>query len=88
MPGWPRRTSPDPWSIDDVATGLVEKPRRRHPHVFGDVTVDGPAQVVVNWEHIKATETERSSITGRHTARPSGVGAGRQTAGPAGALAA
>ena len=53
----------DPWSIDDVASGLVEKLRRRHPHVFGDVTVDGPAQVVVNWEHIKATEKERSSIT-------------------------
>ena len=53
----------EPWSIDDVAIGLVDKLRRRHPHVFGDVTVDGPAQVVVNWEHIKATEKERSSIT-------------------------
>jgi XTP/dITP diphosphohydrolase len=53
----------DPWSIEDVATGLVEKLRRRHPHVFGEVTVDGAAQVVVNWEHIKAAERERSSIT-------------------------
>jgi XTP/dITP diphosphohydrolase len=53
----------DPWSIEDVAAGLVEKLTRRHPHVFGEVTVDGAAQVVVNWEHIKATERERSSIT-------------------------
>jgi uncharacterized protein YabN with tetrapyrrole methylase and pyrophosphatase domain len=53
----------NPWSIEDVAAGLVEKLRRRHPHVFGEVTVDGPAQVVVNWEHIKAAERERSSIT-------------------------
>jgi XTP/dITP diphosphohydrolase len=53
----------DPWSIEDVAAGLVEKLRRRHPHVFGEVTVDDPAQVVVNWEHIKAAERERSSIT-------------------------
>jgi XTP/dITP diphosphohydrolase len=53
----------DPWSIDDVASGLVEKLRRRHPHVFGEVTVDGPAEVVVNWEHIKSAEKERSSIT-------------------------
>jgi XTP/dITP diphosphohydrolase len=53
----------DPWSIEEVAAGLVEKLRRRHPHVFGDLTVDGPAQVVVNWEHIKATEQKRSSIT-------------------------
>jgi XTP/dITP diphosphohydrolase len=31
----------DPWSIEEVAAGLVEKLRRRHPHVFGDLTVDG-----------------------------------------------
>ena len=53
----------DPWSIDDVAAELVDKLRRRHPHVFGEVAVDGPAQVVVNWEHIKASEKARSSIT-------------------------
>ena len=29
------------WSIDDVAAGLVDKLVRRHPHVFGDVSVAG-----------------------------------------------
>jgi XTP/dITP diphosphohydrolase len=44
------------WSIDDVASGLVEKLKRRHPHVFGDVTVTGAEDVNRNWEQIKAAE--------------------------------
>ena len=35
----------------------------RHPHVFGDVAVDGPAGVVVNWEKLKnAEKRERLSL--------------------------
>jgi tetrapyrrole methylase family protein/MazG family protein len=44
------------FAIDDVCRGVVGKMRRRHPHVFGDVTVDGAADVVRNWEAIKARE--------------------------------
>lgn len=44
------------WTIDDVAAGLVAKLERRHPHVFGDVTVDGADEVNRNWEQIKAAE--------------------------------
>ncbi len=44
------------WDIDDVARGIVEKLIRRHPHVFGDVEVEGAAEVLVNWERIKADE--------------------------------
>jgi MazG family protein len=44
------------WDIDDVAQGLVEKLIYRHPHVFGDVTVAGAAEVLVNWEKLKAAE--------------------------------
>jgi XTP/dITP diphosphohydrolase len=44
------------WSIDDVAAGLVAKLQRRHPHVFGDVTVGGADDVNRNWEQIKAAE--------------------------------
>lgn len=44
------------WSIDDVAAGLVAKLERRHPHVFGDVTVEGADEVNRNWEQIKAAE--------------------------------
>jgi XTP/dITP diphosphohydrolase len=51
------------WDVDDVATGLVEKLVRRHPHVFGDVAVDGSAAVVANWDVLKAQEKGRTSVT-------------------------
>lgn len=35
---------------------IVAKLIRRHPHVFGDVTVDGVEAVLVNWDAIKAQE--------------------------------
>jgi XTP/dITP diphosphohydrolase len=53
----------DAWGIDEVAGGLVDKLVRRHPHVFADVTVSGAAEVVANWDDIKATEKSRTSVT-------------------------
>ena len=53
----------DPFSIDDVATAVAEKLIRRHPHVFGDVTVSGSDEVLENWEAIKAAEKGRTSAT-------------------------
>ena len=44
------------FSIDDVCRAIADKMRRRHPHVFGDVTVAGAGEVVRNWEEIKARE--------------------------------
>jgi MazG family protein len=44
------------FDIDDVAEGIVGKLIRRHPHVFGDVEVESAAEVLVNWERIKADE--------------------------------
>ena len=40
----------------DVVAGIDEKIHRRHPHVFGEVKVDGVGQVLRNWEQIKAEE--------------------------------
>ncbi|ONI72472.1 MazG family protein [Kribbella sp. ALI-6-A] len=51
-----------PWSIDDVAGGIVEKLIRRHPHVFGSVDATDVATVEANWETIKAAEKQRSSV--------------------------
>ncbi len=42
----------------DVLSGIHEKIVRRHPHVFGDVTVDGVGRVLQNWEKLKAEERE------------------------------
>jgi MazG family protein len=44
------------FDVDDVAEGVVRKLIRRHPHVFGDVEVGSAAEVLVNWERIKAEE--------------------------------
>jgi XTP/dITP diphosphohydrolase len=55
------RDAEDRWTIDDVAAGLVDKLVRRHPHVFGDVHVQGAEDVVANWDAIKAAEKGRAS---------------------------
>ena len=44
------------FTIADVAHEITEKMIRRHPHVFGDVVVDGAEHVARNWEQIKAAE--------------------------------
>ncbi len=52
----------EPWSIDDVAAGIVEKLIRRHPHVFGDVHAPTAEHVEANWEKLKAAEKQRASV--------------------------
>ncbi|MBY5161899.1 MazG family protein [Salsipaludibacter albus] len=44
------------FDVDDVATGIAEKLRRRHPHVFGDAEVVDADEVRANWDAIKAEE--------------------------------
>ncbi len=51
------------FDLADVARGVHDKLVHRHPHVFGDVTVDGADEVVSNWESIKKQEKGRSSVT-------------------------
>ncbi|WHY14239.1 nucleoside triphosphate pyrophosphohydrolase [Peribacillus frigoritolerans] len=44
------------FTIDDVIEGITAKMIRRHPHVFGDVEVNGEEDVLVNWQKIKEGE--------------------------------
>jgi NTP pyrophosphatase (non-canonical NTP hydrolase) len=46
------------YTVDDVADGIAAKLIRRHPHVFGDVSVTGPDEVKLNWDAIKAAERQ------------------------------
>jgi MazG family protein len=39
-----------------VIEKVTEKMIKRHPHVFGDASVDGPADVSENWQRIKMSE--------------------------------
>ncbi|NMG09034.1 nucleoside triphosphate pyrophosphohydrolase [Brasilonema sp. UFV-L1] len=44
------------FSLKEVAEGISQKLIRRHPHVFGDVSVQSVDEVRQNWEKIKAQE--------------------------------
>jgi MazG family protein len=44
------------FNIDDVIEQVHEKMVRRHPHVFADVEAGDSAEVLKNWEAIKAEE--------------------------------
>lgn len=44
------------FSLKEVAFGISQKLIRRHPHVFGDVSVQTIDEVRQNWEQIKAAE--------------------------------
>jgi uncharacterized protein YabN with tetrapyrrole methylase and pyrophosphatase domain len=47
------------FSVDDVLDRLANKLVDRHPHVFGDVKADTPAEVLRNWEALKAEEKKK-----------------------------
>lgn len=44
------------FTMADVLQGINNKIVHRHPHVFGDLKVDEPADVLLNWERAKAEE--------------------------------
>jgi MazG family protein len=48
------------FTIDNVLDALSEKLIHRHPHVFGNTKADDSAQVLKNWEALKAQEKRKS----------------------------
>ena len=68
----------DPWTLDDVADGIITKLIARHPHVFGEATAETAEQVEANWHALKAQEKGRESVTdGIPGALPALVHAGK-----------
>ena len=49
------------FDLATVADNIAEKLIRRHPHVFGEVTVSSVTEVHQNWEQIKAAEEAAKS---------------------------
>jgi tetrapyrrole methylase family protein / MazG family protein len=47
------------FSMVEVIQGIHRKIVRRHPHVFGETSVDGTSGVLRNWENIKAAERKQ-----------------------------
>ena len=52
------------FNIEDVARSINEKLVRRHPHVFGQVKVNGVEDILKNWEEIKRKEKTTSATPG------------------------
>ena len=44
------------FNMTEVIKGIYDKIVRRHPHVFGELQVDGVKGVLTNWEKLKADE--------------------------------
>jgi XTP/dITP diphosphohydrolase len=62
------------FTIDDVADGIVAKLVRRHPHVFGSVTVADAEEVKRNWDAIKKQErAEQAVVHGSAEVNPSAL---------------
>jgi tetrapyrrole methylase family protein/MazG family protein len=62
--------------MSDVVNGIMTKLISRHPHVFGDLELEGAGDAIANWEHIKAEERkangqEKGSLDGVAAALPS-----------------
>lgn len=58
------------FGFGEVVASICDKLERRHPHVFGEASVDDAAAVSANWEAIKrrereaAGEQDRSALAG------------------------
>ena len=58
------------FSINEVLERLSTKLVNRHPHVFGDVTAETSADVLRNWEALKAEEKRKQLPAGGTAAQP------------------
>ena len=62
----------DGWfTIDDVANDICSKLIVRHPHVFGDVTVNSTGDVLKNWDDIKRQTKKQRTQSEAMAAIPS-----------------
>jgi MazG family protein len=56
------------FDIADVIEQIYTKMVRRHPHVFGKVRAETSAQVLKNWEQLKAEERAKGQVSEAHAA--------------------
>jgi XTP/dITP diphosphohydrolase len=65
------------FTITEVIDGICDKLIFRHPHVFGDVTVNDAEDVKTNWENLKIKEGNKSILAGVPQSLPAVVKAYR-----------
>ena len=65
------------FTLDEVLDGICQKLINRHPHIYGDVTVQDEEEVKRNWEQLKLKEGKKSVLSGVPKALPAMVKAMR-----------
>ena len=65
------------FDITDVCNSICDKLIHRHPHIYGDVTVENEKDVKRNWENLKLKEGKTSVLQGVPTSLPALVKANR-----------
>lgn len=65
------------FDIADVCNSLCDKLIDRHPHIYGDVTVENEEDVKKNWEKLKFKEGRKSVLSGVPKSLPAMVKANR-----------
>lgn len=70
-------TEKNQFTMDSVLNEECEKLIRRHPHIYGEVKVNGEEDVKRNWEAIKMSEGKKSVLSGVPDSLPAMVKAYR-----------
>jgi MazG family protein len=65
------------FTLEQVIQGISEKLIARHPHIYGDVTVNNEEDVKKNWEKLKLKEGKKSVLSGVPQSLPATVKAMR-----------
>lgn len=65
------------FNVSDVLNGICEKLIHRHPHIYGNVTVQNEEEVKANWEKLKLKEGKKSVLEGVPASLPALVKATR-----------
>jgi len=65
------------FDIGDAMNAVCDKLIHRHPHIYGDVKVNGEEDVMKNWEQLKLAEGKKSVLQGVPKSLPAMVKAYR-----------
>ncbi len=65
------------FDIADALNAVCDKLIERHPHIYGDISVEGEEEVKQNWEKIKLKEGKKSVLSGVPNSLPAMVKAYR-----------
>ena len=65
------------FDIADIANAISDKLIERHPHIYGDVSVENEEEVKQNWEKLKLKEGKKSVLEGVPRSLPALVKANR-----------